>query len=166
MFRLWVKLSSTPCAEARYVCRDVQARLGGNLAQKSICKCLSNVCSCSLCLLSASPSTSRNLHTGGSHPSPLVNPPLFCLASPTYKECQIQSQNWLQILLVCRTALTLFIYCRSGEEGFNPLTTFSDCSAVGAQNAIFAVTKVEFCMQRQGPRSWGLKNTPVLKALW
>lgn len=30
---------------------------------------------------------------------------------------------------------------------------------MGAQNAIFAVTKVEFCMQTQGPRSWGLKNS-------
>lgn len=102
------------------------------------------------------PSHLQNLHTEGSHPGSLVNPPLFCPASPKNKECQsclIQSQNWLQILLVCRTALTLFIYCRSGEEGFNPFTTFSDSSAVGAQNAIFAVTKVEFCMQTQGPRS-------------
>lgn len=58
-----------------------------------------------------------------------------------------------------------FIYCRSGEEGFNPLASFSDSSAVGAQSAIFAVTKVEFCMQTQGPRRWDLKNTLFLKAL-
>lgn len=161
-------MSSPHKAEARYVCRDVQARLREILAQKSICKCLSNVCSCYLCLLSASPSTSRNLHVGESRPRPLVKPPLFCPASPEYKECQnclIQSQNWLQILLVCGTALTLFIYCRSGEEGFNPLAAFSDSSAVGAQNAISAGTKVEFCMQTQGPGSWGLKNTLFLKAL-